>query len=172
MRLTSLLQCSNLPSFLPFPHLRSFIFLYPSYFPPEISSLHSLCLPNPPPPPPPSLFTPLCQYLHPHPSIFRCSSRPPANPLISSHLCLSCTISSTHSPVQYHSVRARRCTAFCTHTTHHTAHFSPCPNSPRPAEVQAGRATVTHIYTFPLARKKKAVIKDLKLYLAFCSWLV
>lgn len=30
-----------------------------------------------------SLFTPLCQYLHPHPSIFGCSSRPPANPLIS-----------------------------------------------------------------------------------------
>lgn len=63
--------------------------------------------------------TPHCQYLHPHPSILGCSSRPPANPLISSHLCLSRTISSTHSPTQYY------CACMCSHTQQYTILFLP-----------------------------------------------
>lgn len=37
----------------------------------------------------------LCHYPRPHPSIFGRSSRPPANPLISSHLCLEHAFSAT-----------------------------------------------------------------------------
>ncbi len=69
---------------------------------PEISSFHSfvyLILR-------PSLLTPLCQYLHPHPSIFGCSSRPPANPLISSHLCLS---PPSRARIHQHNANVRAC---------------------------------------------------------------
>lgn len=113
LHFTSLLQCDNSLS-LPCLSLLSFIFLYTSSFSPETSSFHSFCLPNPPLPPSQSPFSPLSQYLHPHPSIFGCSSRPPANPLISSHLCLSRTISSTHSPIQ--------CKCACVHC--HTLYYT------------------------------------------------
>lgn len=81
------------------PPLCLFIHIFLRKFP----SFHLFSLPNPPPAPL-HLSSPqpaLCHYHHPHASIFGCSSRPPANPLISSHLCLSRTISSTHSLIQY-----------------------------------------------------------------------
>lgn len=70
-------------------------FIHYIFFSPEISCFHLFHLPTLHPASQ-SLFTRLCRCLHPLPSIFGCSSRPPANPLISSHLCLSCTISHIH----------------------------------------------------------------------------
>lgn len=71
------------------------LFIHFIFFSPEISCFHLFHLPTLHPASQ-SLFTQLCWYLHPLPSIFGCSSRPPANPLISSHLCLSCAISHIH----------------------------------------------------------------------------